>query len=351
MSRSGALNRIINLDLVRAAAIFAVVVFHTVQLMGVAHPITQLINVGEYGVDLFFVLSGFLIGRLYWIEEKTHQSVNLFRFISRRILRVIFPYAIALSLSFLAVFIERQQPFDFRYLIFTQNYYAKIPFFLVSWSLCIEVHFYILLPFLLMLIRKLSPVHRAVILSLIVLIPIGLRLALVDYNDIQDFGYYLTATHFRFEGLILGVLAAYASVHQHFRVLFRSSFRYYIFTLATLFILSIPVISSRWMYFYGLTVLAALLSLSVLSLSWMNPLPAAKHPLTQLVACSSYSTYLIHPLVIHVSLRTLRKLTLHPFITGTVIVLFVFVTGYLFYLVVEKGSLAIRDKFAPKVIG
>jgi peptidoglycan/LPS O-acetylase OafA/YrhL len=180
MTRSDALDRIINLDLVRAAAIVTVVIFHTVQLMGVSHPITQLTNVGEYGVDLFFVLSGFLIGRLYWIEEKTYQSVNLFRFISRRILRIIFLYVVALCLSFLAVFIERQQLFDFRYLIFTQNYHAKIPFFLVSWSLCIEVHFYILLPFLLLLIHKLRPVHRAIVLSSTALIPISLRLALVE---------------------------------------------------------------------------------------------------------------------------------------------------------------------------
>jgi peptidoglycan/LPS O-acetylase OafA/YrhL len=149
MIQSTSNQRIHNLDLIRVLAISIVVVFHTSQMLGgdnfigFAYKFAQL---GKYGVDLFFVLSGFLIGRLYWDELISFGSVNVPKFIFRRILRTYLPYLVALLLSFGTVWISRHQSFDLGYLFFAQNYYKQIPFFLVSWSLCIEEHFYILLP-------------------------------------------------------------------------------------------------------------------------------------------------------------------------------------------------------------
>ncbi|WP_145929041.1 acyltransferase family protein, partial [Termitidicoccus mucosus] len=124
-----------NLDLLRAAAIVAVVFFHVCQMSPV--PLTRLMNVasfGQYGVDLFFVLSGWLIGGLYWKEYNKFGNIDIGRFWLRRWLRTIPPYLIALLLSWLAVWMSREEPFDLGYLIFIQNYYDNIPFFLVSWS-------------------------------------------------------------------------------------------------------------------------------------------------------------------------------------------------------------------------
>jgi peptidoglycan/LPS O-acetylase OafA/YrhL len=124
--------RIENLDLIRAIAIAAVVIFHTCQMTGGENFIGsfyKFAQMGQYGVDLFFVLSGFLIGRLYWYELIDNGSVNIVRFILRRILRTYLPYIIALILSFIAVWKGRNQHFDFGYLLFIQNYYERIPFF------------------------------------------------------------------------------------------------------------------------------------------------------------------------------------------------------------------------------
>ncbi len=101
---------------------------------------------GQHGVDLFFVLSGWLIGGLYWREMKAFSGVGVLRFWVRRWMRTLPPYFAALLLSWLAVSAARAEPFDWRYLVFLQNYYERIPFFLVSWSLCIEEHFYLAAP-------------------------------------------------------------------------------------------------------------------------------------------------------------------------------------------------------------
>ncbi len=212
MSEHSASTRIANLDLIRAAAIVAVVIYHTVQMVGRDGfvSIARYTHVGQYGVDLFFVLSGFLIGQLYWREQIDRGHVDIPRFILRRLLRTYPPYAIAMVLSFISVWIGRHQSFDFGYLFFLQNYYQQIPFFLVSWSLCIEEHFYIFLPFVLYGIRRLKP--SKVLLTLLALssVPLILRVLLIKIEDNLPFGYYLTATHFRFEGLVLGVAAAHA---------------------------------------------------------------------------------------------------------------------------------------------
>ena len=101
MSEKSSSKRIVNLDLIRAIGICAVVIFHTVQMVGRDGfvLISKFTHVGHYGVDLFFVLSGFLIGNLYWHELVENGRVDIKRFILRRILRTYPPYLIALLLS------------------------------------------------------------------------------------------------------------------------------------------------------------------------------------------------------------------------------------------------------------
>src|SRR5262245_2344962 len=84
-----------NLDLLRAAAISMVVIYHGVQMSPVgASGIKHITNYGQYGVDLFFTLSGWLIGSLYWCEKKDFRNVLVGRFWLRRWLRTIPAYLV-----------------------------------------------------------------------------------------------------------------------------------------------------------------------------------------------------------------------------------------------------------------
>src|SRR5882672_1488657 len=159
-----------NIDLIRASAIGLVLVHHIAQylplLSEMAHRFASL---GGHGVDLFFVLSGWLIGRLYWLEAHSYGSVNVLRFWARRWLRTVPPYLFVLPIAFAAVHLSRGEPFQWSYLIFLQNYQAKIPFFLVSWSLCVEEHFYLFLPIVLLLIARLRVPMRVALPVLVLL--------------------------------------------------------------------------------------------------------------------------------------------------------------------------------------
>jgi peptidoglycan/LPS O-acetylase OafA/YrhL len=353
MSEKLSSKRIANLDLIRAMAICAVVIYHTVQMVGRDGfvSLSTFTHVGQYGVDLFFVLSGFLIGNLYWYELVENGRVDIKRFILRRLLRTYPPYLIALVLSFIPVWINRHQSFDFGYLFFFQNYYDRIPFFLISWSLCIEEHFYILLPFVLFFVQKLKPRQALLTLLALAIVPLLLRLLLVSFNNNFSFGYYLTATHFRFEGLILGVAASHAFTYFP-NIVYSLSQRLFSFSIIALTISMIPIVSSlpeNFTYYFGSSIIALTFSLLVISLSRSNPIGFAEHPLVKIVATSSYSIYLTHALVIHIILLITNKLNINSLVTWLIMIGTIFVVGYLFYVFVEKSSLVLRDKLVPKI--
>ena len=147
-------NRNSPLDELRAAAIVMVLVYHVGQRWPPLRPhLESVTKFGEYGVDLFFVLSGWLIGKLYWGEFLRTGTVRIDRFIIARLSRTIISHLAALCVAYAGVAYFRHEHFNWGYFLFVQNYYIDVPYFSVSWSLCVEEHFYLLLPFPLRILR------------------------------------------------------------------------------------------------------------------------------------------------------------------------------------------------------
>src|SRR5450432_2553445 len=194
-----------NLDLLRAAAITLVIAFHTTYACPAAGDRAhQIADIGAFGVDLFFVLSGWLISGLWWREKQEYGDVLPLRFLGRRWLRTLPPYYVAMVLAWIAVYVARRTPFDWGYLIFIQNYYHQMPFFTPSWSLCVEEQFYLLLPWMLLAIFR-SRAMKFVVPMMLIFLPPFLRWHLWQQRGELIFGYMMTATHLHCEGLTLGV--------------------------------------------------------------------------------------------------------------------------------------------------
>jgi peptidoglycan/LPS O-acetylase OafA/YrhL len=105
---------------------------------------------GWAGVDLFFVLSGYLIGNQLLAPAARGEPLSLKTFFARRLLRTLPNYYVVLAVYLLlphsAIAGKSMAPV-WRYLSFTQNFglhYGET--FTHSWSLCIEEQFYLLLP-------------------------------------------------------------------------------------------------------------------------------------------------------------------------------------------------------------
>ena len=153
--------RIYGLDLVRAAAIVLVLSSHVLWIYPPKSSIiSQFLQLfGFLGVELFFVLSGFLIGtifyKLYLKDDFSIQSV--FYFLKRRWFRTLPNYYLFLLLNTLiALYIGYSLIEWWKYLFFLQNFHTTmLPFFPESWSLSVEEFAYVGLPFSVLLVTYL----------------------------------------------------------------------------------------------------------------------------------------------------------------------------------------------------
>src|SRR5262245_22239735 len=139
--------RIAGLDLLRSLAILAVLVSHGRHF--VTPYIAELEHLrlfGFFGVELFFVLSGFLIGSILLRGvECFDQRKNLTAFLLRRWLRTLPNYYLFLAINGLVALVLGQAiPHFFAYLFFLQNIADRHPaFFGEAWSLAVEEWFYL----------------------------------------------------------------------------------------------------------------------------------------------------------------------------------------------------------------
>jgi peptidoglycan/LPS O-acetylase OafA/YrhL len=219
-------NRIFGLDAMRALAVLAVVYAHGRYLLaGTTSAASTGISFAD-GVTLFFVLSGFLIGRilLRTIERRDFDGPMLAQFWIRRWFRTLPNYLLVLSFLLIGTWLlGRPQPNALSYYLFVQNIAWPHPeFFGEAWSLSIEEWFYLCIPIPLYLSTKLKDVDR----RRLTLYLIGLVIVLVTLFRIYRvlrFG-YSTIDQWddalrkqvvtRFDSLMYGVLGAYLSLHH-----------------------------------------------------------------------------------------------------------------------------------------
>src|SRR5438477_7427472 len=205
------------LDLLRALAIIVVVVYHAA-LFGFKLP-GRIDRFGWIGVDLFFVLSGYLIGGQLLAPLARDQSIRLGRFFVRRALRIMPAYFVVLAIYFLLPAWREYPDMSqslWKFLLSVQNIALHGgTAFSHAWSLAVEDQFYLALPFLLLFLYR-RPRAAILVPCLIVVGGIALRAFLAAQNPSVDGGvsfrgfqawiYYPTWT--RLDPLVFGVVLA-----------------------------------------------------------------------------------------------------------------------------------------------
>jgi peptidoglycan/LPS O-acetylase OafA/YrhL len=201
------------LDGLRAFSVLAVVWHHT-------HPGYSWLPMsrnGFLGVDVFFVLSGFLITTLMLVERDRTGSLSLKRFYIRRSLRI-FPLYYALFAVLAVYFLVLAGPDSSSraqflselpyHLTYTSNWFETESFMAITWSLATEEQFYLLWPPLFIVFGRWVLIPLAAFLVLNQAINFGFLDAQLAQAGIPYVRHeILQAT---FTPIILGVLAAYA---------------------------------------------------------------------------------------------------------------------------------------------
>jgi peptidoglycan/LPS O-acetylase OafA/YrhL len=225
------------LDGIRALATVAVVLFHSAVFSKVAplaslppegiSPVQQWLSCLWTGVDVFFVLSGFLVGRILLEAARTQGRVPFRSFWIRRAFRIFPAYYAILLVDLLVIAPRGGRSMQFLMgggwetlrdgswanFLYLSNYFfpGSAPNVMSwGWSLCIEEHFYLLLPFILVpIVRMSSGARRVVIMVAVMMVPVAFRAVqyLRDPTLVFTDGFYYYS-HNRFDELWLGVVVA-----------------------------------------------------------------------------------------------------------------------------------------------
>jgi peptidoglycan/LPS O-acetylase OafA/YrhL len=146
---TGGVARIHGLDTLRALAVSLVVLHHYTLFVSDAPTFGWVGTMGWAGVDLFFALSGYLIGNQIFAALGSARGFGVARFYGRRLLRTLPNFWAVLALYALWPAWRGNTPMLplWHYLTFTQNIHLQPgTAFSHAWSLCIEEQFYMLLP-------------------------------------------------------------------------------------------------------------------------------------------------------------------------------------------------------------
>jgi Predicted acyltransferases len=356
------------LDLLRALAIIVVVIYHAA-LFGFKLP-GRVDRFGWIGVDLFFVLSGYLIGGQLLAPLARGNTINLGRFFARRALRIMPAYFVVLAIYFLLPSLreypDMSQPL-WKFLLSVQNIALHGgTAFSHAWSLAVEDQFYLALPFLLLILCG-RPRAAVIVPCLLVVGGIILRAFLAAQNPSVDGGvsfrgfqawiYYPTWT--RLDPLVFGV--ALAAIEKFRRQWWQRLMG-----------------TALWIWLPGLAIIAYALylgegdHLTVTACVWQFPLIAIGMaallicvvsprsffrriaiPGAAFIASIAYSAYLIQKLVIHFvgQFCASHSIALTSLPALIVVELCVYAAATILFLVIERPFLQLRHRITPRKYG
>lgn len=360
--------RIFGLDLVRATAITLVLLSHIYYLIDSSNPLLVSISgiLGFTGVELFFVLSGFLIGTILlklFISDQ-FLAKELFAFLKRRWFRTLPAYYLVLLLNIvLAIYLGYAIEGWWKYFFFLQNFSSyEITFFTESWSLSIEEFAYILALITLYIgwkIVKKNKKQGFLMISLLVIVLFHvLRYVFYLNNPIEDMNAWnLTIKAiviYRIDAIIIGFIVAWLN---YYYASFLKKYCVYFFIVALhLFFLQFTVlnvlgvnINTNPVYFnvFYFTFSAFTLALSLPVFIYWETTNARTTRFIQFISKISYGMYLLHYSIITVLIKyflNILKVQIHAVWIVLIYISITVFLSYLLYKYYEKPITNLRDR-------
>ncbi len=354
------------LDLLRAIAIGWVMCFHSFLVGGLNEHFAWIQRFGWMGVDLFFVLSGFLIGTQVLYPFAHGQPFSFRTFYLRRAFRILPAFWLVLALYVAFPGFREAQGLEpwWKFATFIVNlssHYTHNQAFSHAWSLCVEEHFYVVFPLLAWaLSRRLSARTLGLLILTVVALGIAVRTAtwLHDDQAVTGRNWFIEDIYFptwnRLDGLIAGI--ALAALKTWRPDGWRRMGAYA--NAATLGGVLIVLLATRLFWdrtgllanSIGWPILSAGLGLLVFagahSTGWLGrrPVPGAAW-----VASISYSLYLVHKPIYHlVQMLCGAVLGHYAFLAFASYVTASLLGAGLLYYCVERPGLLLRDRMLSR---
>lgn len=369
------INRNFGLDLLRAIAISLVIISHIALLIFPNQNnliITFVKTLGAIGVDLFFVLSGFLIGGiiLKQIENKKTKFKDLLTFWNRRWLRTLPNFFLILIINCLIYFIllGTLPKSIWKFFLFFQNFKSPHPnFFTEAWSLSIEEYAYLILPFLLFLgfnfFNRIKP--KTIYISLVLfslvtlLLPKFIYLLTVESTTFENWSdTFRKVVIYRIDSIYVGFLVVF--IFKKFSNKIRH-YRKIVLTIGLAIFASVHLL----IYFSNINPVNNLgffvlgyLGLVIVSLACLFPFfielkyAGSFKKIIEIISVHSYIIYLVNYSIILLGIQQLFDVSNSSFIQKIIlIILFLGTTAIIsaiIYKYFEQPILKYRDKVYPR---
>lgn len=358
--------KLYGLDHLRALAIILVFFFHYYIVSG-GKPrwLPNVASFGWTGVDLFFVLSGFLISSQLFQQIKQAQNISFKTFFLKRFFRIVPALLVTLGLYFCIPFFREKEglPPLWKFLTFTQNIGLNIKdygTFSHCWSLCVEEHFYFLLPIILIFLQS-SKLFSKSFWLLLALFIFGFAIRTYSFNHlylskIDDdnswlywYKYIYYPTYNRLDGLLVGVTIAGIYV-------FKSSLFDKVSKLGNLFIfLGLCLLTGAYFLcedqqtlnasIFGFPLIAFGFGFIVLgAISPSSFLYKWNSRTTTYIATLSYAIYLTHKGIIHTTIKLLDNYKIDNNVMVVICIITCILGAYLLNLTIEKPFMKLRNK-------
>ena len=368
MQTTSPVHRLAGLDTLRALAVTLVVLHHyTLFVTRDAHTFGFVGQMGWAGVDLFFALSGYLIGRQIFAALADKRGLSLGRFYARRLLRTVPNFYVVVALYFLVPGFRGAAPLPdlWRLLTFTLN--LQLPpgtAFSHAWSLCIEEQFYMALPAVALLFAARRGALTWAWATLLLLVLGGMLWRaqlwhLVVFDDPAGQNHYFKFIYYgtlcRADELLAGVALAMTRQY-HPRAWTWLTRHGNLSALAGLLVLG----GACWLFLedryalaptvLGYPLLALGFGLLILAaLSERSLLRDIRIPGAASLALWSYAIYLLHRQVCVLGARVLKQCGHAPdsMIAIGILLLASVLTGWLLFYLVETPFMQLRDRYVP----
>lgn len=354
------------LDHLRTLAIAFVFLYHYFILSG-GQPewLPDFAKFGWTGVDLFFVLSGFLISSQLFAQIKQGQHISFKYFFLKRFFRIVPAYLITVGLYFCLPFFREKEslPPLWKFLTFTQNLGLNLKDFGTfshAWSLCVEEHFYLFLPMILIILQVTKSIKNSYWL-LIALFFLGFAFRIYSFNQLylpkmDDessamfwYKYIYYPTYNRLDGLLVGV--SIAGVYHFLPTIWNKISRY-----GNLFILlSLIVLTGTYFLCYNqMTFNASIFGFPLIAIGYGFMVVGAVSPIsflykwnskvTTFLATLSYGTYLTHKGVIHMTHQLLGDFQINNNFMLIICTVTCLSFAYLLHWTIERPFMKLRNR-------
>jgi peptidoglycan/LPS O-acetylase OafA/YrhL len=231
--------RVQPIDGLRALSVLWMIAFHCIFFLGsfvtldryiaiLWSPAVYIPSAGHFGVDIFFVISGYLIAALLLREHGARGTISLKGFYIRRAFRILPAYLVALAATWAVLGDRANIQHVWENLLFINNFFPVAQqTMLWSWSLAIEEQFYLVFPLVLIALWRLRVSRRSALLWFSGLLAAGFALNFlllrayhidllpVPHRSLGEESFYryfdgeYDKTYCRFGGILCGVIVAF----------------------------------------------------------------------------------------------------------------------------------------------